>query len=165
VLVELTVDGQDSSLAAIAATGPRGHAVAARVGDEVRLGPVERLTGPLLEAVVPLPAGPGGSVNIRASDFDAACGEGERDGISGFVDVLVRSGLRHRDASMVSRALTTRLGGGRLGVSRGRDRASLTWIDTPEGRYALLNEVGWVTVTPVDPGRLSVMVEKAVSIG
>ncbi|WP_415830182.1 ESX secretion-associated protein EspG, partial [Kibdelosporangium persicum] len=42
-LVDMTVDGQDSSLAAIGASGPRGHAVAARVSDEVRVGPVERV--------------------------------------------------------------------------------------------------------------------------
>jgi hypothetical protein len=159
VLVELTVDGQESSLAAIGGTGPRGSAVAARVGDEVRIGPVERVSGALLDAVVPLPAGPGGSVNIRAAEFDSACVSGERDGISGFVGLLVRSGVRLEDANLVARALTTRLGGGRLGVTRPRGRMALTWVDTPDGRYVLRNSGGWVTVTPTDPARLATLVE------
>jgi hypothetical protein len=159
VLVELTVDGQESSLAAIGGSGPRGKAVAARVGDEVRVGPVDRVSGALLDAVVPLPAGPGGSVNIRTDDFDAACVGGERDGISGFVDVLARSGVRADDASMVARALTTRLGGGRLGVTRARSRSAMSWIDTSDGRYVVRNSNGWVTVMPTGPARLSALVE------
>lgn len=105
------------------------------------------------------PAGPGASVNIRADDFDAACANGERDGISGFMGVLVRSGVRADDASTVARALTTRLGGGRLGVTRARGRSAMSWIDTPDGRYVVRNSSGWVTMMPADSARLSALVE------
>lgn len=162
-LVEMLVDGQESSLAAVAGSSQRGTAVAARVGDEVRLGPVERITSALLDAVVPLPAGPGSSVNIRADDFDSACAAGERDGVSGFTGELARAGVRPRDAAMVAHALTARLGGGRLGVSHGRSRAAFSWVDTPEGRYVLRNTGGWVTVTPVDPSRLAALVDDTVA--
>lgn len=161
-LVDMSVDGQESSLAAIGASSSRGHAVAARVGDEVRIGPVERLVAALLDAVVPLQAGPGAPTNIRAGDYETACREGVFDGVSGFVRSLADAGVRQADASMVARALTTRLGGGRLGVSRGRDRAHMSWVDTPDGRYALRAVGGWVSVTPVDPYRLSAMADEMV---
>ncbi|TCO64421.1 ESX secretion-associated protein EspG [Actinocrispum wychmicini] len=161
-LVEMTVDGQESSLAAVVGSGQRGTAVAARVGDEVRVGPVERITGALLDAVVPLPAGPGSSVNIRVADFDTACAAGERDGISGFSAELGRAGIRPRDASMVAKALTTRLGGGRLGVTHSRVRTAFSWVDTPDGRYVLRTTGDWVTVTPVDPPRLAALVDDTV---
>jgi hypothetical protein len=164
-LVELTVDGQDSSLAAIGSITGRGNAVAARVSDEVRIGPVERVTTALLDAVVPLPPGPGSSVNVRVADYEAACAEGVADGVSGFVGVLTRAGLRQADATMVARALTDRLGGGRLGVSRGRDRSSMSWVDTPDGRYVLRTSGGWVSVVPVDPHRLGVMADEMVVSG
>ncbi|MET0135300.1 MAG: ESX secretion-associated protein EspG [Kibdelosporangium sp.] len=157
VLMDLTVDGQESSLAAIAGSGPRGSAVAARVSDEVRIGPVERPASALLDAVVPLQPGPGAPVNLRAADFEAACASGARDGVSGFVALLGRAGVRQGDANVVARALTGRLGGGRFGVTRGRDRSALAWVDTAEGRYALRSVDGWVSVTPVDPPRLAAM--------
>jgi hypothetical protein len=161
-LVDLTVDGQESSLAAIGSITPRGNAVAARVSDEVRIGPVERMSVSLLDAVVPLPAGPGSSVNIRVADYEDACSEGAYDGISGFVRVLAHAGIRPADATMVARAITDRLGGGRLGVSQGRDRSSMSWVDTPDGRYVLRSVNGWVSVVPVDPHRLNVMVDEMV---
>jgi hypothetical protein len=161
-LVDLSVDGQESSLAAIASITPRGSAVAARVSDEVRIGNVERVTMSLLDAVIPLPAGPGNSVNIRVADYEDACSEGVYDGISGFVRVLVHAGIRQADAAMVARAITDRLGGGRLGVSHGRDRSSMSWVDTPDGRYVLRSVQDWVSVVPVDPHRLSVMVDEMV---
>jgi hypothetical protein len=161
-LVEMTVDGQESSLAAVAGSSSRGTAVAARVGGEVRVGPVERITSALLEAVVPLPAGPGGSVNIREADYDSACVAGGRDGISGFTDELARAGVSARDATTVAHALTTRLSGGRLGVTRGQSRTAFAWIDTPDGRYVLRNTGGWVTVTPADPSQLAALVDDTV---
>jgi ESX secretion-associated protein EspG len=164
-LVDLTVDGQESSLAAIGSVTGRGNAVAARVGDEVRIGPVERVTIALLDAVVPLPPGPGSSVNMRIADYEAACAQGVYDGVSGFVGELTRAGVRQADATMVARALTDRLGGGRLGVTRGRDRSSLSWVDTPDGRYMLRNAGGWVSVVPVDPHRLSVVADEMVVSG
>ncbi|MET0233022.1 MAG: ESX secretion-associated protein EspG [Kibdelosporangium sp.] len=161
-LLDLTVDGQESSLAAIGSITPQGSAVAARVSDEVRIGPVERVTLALLDAVVPLPAGPGSSVNIRVADYEAACTEGVYDGVSGFVRALSHAGVRQADATMVARALVDRLGGGRLGVSHGRDRSSMSWVDTAEGRYVLRDAGGWVSVVPVDPNRLSVMADEMV---
>lgn len=164
-LMDLTVDGQESSLAAIASAGARGNAVAARVGDEVRVGPVERPALALLDAVMPLVAGPGASVNIRSADFMSACAAGSEDGESGFVGVLARAGVRAADASVVARALTARLGGGRFGVSQGRSRVAFSWVDTPEGRYALRDVNGWISVTPVDPARLASMADEMWSPG
>lgn len=161
-LVDLTVDGQDSSLAAIGASSSRGRAVAARVGDEVRVGLVDRVVIALLDAVIPLQAGPGSPTNIRVADYEEACAEGTYDGLSGFIRTLTDAGIRQTDASMVARALTTRLGGGRLGVSHGRDRAHMSWVDTPDGRYALRAVAGWVSVTPVDPYRLGAMADEMV---
>jgi hypothetical protein len=110
----------------------------------------------------PLPAGSERPANIGAADFAAACAEGEQDGAAGFLSALRYAGVRPDEADTVCRVLTTRTGGGQLGVVAGGRRGPVTvnWVDTPDGRYALRRTGGWVTVTPVDLPRLSAMAEE-----
>jgi hypothetical protein len=120
------------------------------------------LVGALLGSLASLPAGPDRPANIGAADLAAACAEGERDAASGFLSSLRSAGVRADEADTVCRVLTTRTGGGQLGVSSGGRRGPVTvnWVDTPDGRYALRRTGGWVTVTPVDLPRLSAMAEE-----
>jgi ESX secretion-associated protein EspG len=138
VSLDLRVHGDGTPLFGFAATFGRGAAAIARVGDEVRIGPVTpgALAGPLLGSLTPLPAGPDRPANVSAADFAVACAEGKRDGPAGFQRALRHAGVRGSEAATVARVLTARQGGGQLGAT-GRDRRAVNWVDTPDGRYAL----------------------------
>ncbi len=155
VSLDLSVHGNGTPLFGFAALG--GAAVA-RVGDEVRIGPGGSASS-LLGALNPLPAGPERPANVAVADYTRACAEGARDGVSGFLRVLRDAGMRAPEAATVSRVVASRLGGGQLGAS-GRGRQVITWVDTPEGRYALRSDSRWLTVTPVDLPRLTAMAEE-----
>jgi hypothetical protein len=40
---------------------------------------------------------------------------------------------------------------------------TVSWMDTPAGRYAVRRSGEWITVTPVTPARLVVMAEETVT--
>jgi hypothetical protein len=164
VTVDLRVLGQGSPLVGCAAAAGVSAAVAARVDGEIRLGAVRpnALCGSLLGSLPPLPAGTGRPANVGAADYAAACVEGERDGMGGFVRVLHQAGLRPADANAFAAALTTRRGGGQLGASRGGRRAAslVSWLDTADGRFALRRHGEWITLTPVDLPRLTAMADE-----
>lgn len=154
---DIVVHGDGTPLCGLAAVGRSGAAALAKVGDEVRMGPVpgHKLVDSLLESLSPLPAGPGRPVNVGIAEYRAACEEGERDGVTGFVRALEASGLRDTEASTLAKAVTGRRAGGQLGASgrtpkERRAGTVLNWLDTDDGRYAVQLRAGWLTVTPVD---------------
>jgi hypothetical protein len=161
--LDMRVYGTGAPLFAFAGASPAGAALAARVGDEVRLGTVRStaLAQSMLGSLTPLPAATGSPVNVNAADYEEACAEGEYDGASGFSRILQAAGVRHADVSMLAHALTTRIGGGQLGAT-GRVRAYsvVSWLDTPDGRYALRRNGEWITITPADTLRLTSMAEE-----
>lgn len=161
--LDMRVYGTGAPLFAFAATGPSGAAIAARVGDEVRMGAVRgtALASSLLGSLTQLPAAASRPANVSAADYEAACEEGATDGVSGFTRALHAAGLRAEEVSTLTQALTTRTGGGQLGAT-GRTRAYslVNWLDTPEGRYALRRNGAWITLTPVDLPRLTTMAEE-----
>ena len=161
--LDMRVYGEGTPLFAFAGAGPSGAAVAARVGDEVRVGTVRptALASSLLGSLTGLPAGPGRPVNVNAADYATACQEGAFDGASGFSRALHAAGLRTTDVNTLLSALTTRRGGGQLGATgRVRAHSVVNWLDTPEGRYALRRGGDWITVTPADTARLTTMAEE-----
>jgi hypothetical protein len=161
--LDMRVFGAGTPLFAFAGAGPSGAAVAARVGDEVRLGTVRptALASSLLGSLTQLPAALGSPVNVSAEDYEAACVEGEFDGASGFARALHAAGVRHADVSVLAHALTSRIGGGQLGATgRVRTYGVMSWLDTPDGRYALRRNGEWITVTPADTPRLTSMAEE-----
>lgn len=164
VTIDLRVLGQGSPMVGAAAAAGGSAAVAARVDGEIRLGTVRpnALCGSLLGSLPPLPAGTGRPANVGTADYAAACAEGDRDGVGGFVRVLHQAGLRPADANAFAAALTSRRGGGQLGASRGRRRAAnlVSWLDTDDGRYALRRHGEWITLTPVDLPRLTAMADE-----
>jgi hypothetical protein len=159
--LDLRVLGQGSPLLGYATAGDGGAAVAARVDGEIRMGSVRpaAVAAALLDSLPALPAGSGRPANIAVADYDAACVEAEREGVNGFVRALHAAGVHQPEASMLAHALTTRTGGGQLGVT-GRSRALVTWLDAEDGRYALRQHGAWLTVTPTDLPRLASMAEE-----
>ncbi len=163
VSLDMRVYGSGAPLFAYAAAGPSGAAVAARVGDEVRLGAVRAtaLASSLLGSLSPLPAAPARPANVSLADYAAACEDGAVDGVSGFVRALHAAGVRAAEASTLAQALTGRNGGGQLGATgRARTPSVINWLDTPDGRYALRRNGDWLTITPADPPRLTAMAEE-----
>lgn len=161
--LDMRVYGEGAPLFAFAAAGPSGAAVAARVGDEVRAGNVRptALASALLGSLPGLPAGPGRPVNVNAADYEAACQEGAFDGAAGFSRALHAAGLRTMDVNTLVSALTSRRGGGQLGATgRVRTYSVVNWLDTTDGRYALRRNGDWITITPADTPRLTVMAEE-----
>lgn len=161
VTLDLRVLGQGSPLVGYATAGDRGAAAAARVDGEIRLGSVRPggVAASLLGSLPPVPAGTGRPANIPVTDYENACAEAERDGVTGFLRVLHEAGVRQPDVSVLAQTLSTRRGGGQLGVS-GRARALVTWLDGDDGRYALRRHGAWLTVTPTDLSRLTSMAEE-----
>jgi hypothetical protein len=160
--LDMRVYGAGDPMFAFAGAG-RSGALAARVGDEVRLGTIRAtaLAASLLGSLTPLPAAPGRPVNVTAADSEEACAEGEYDGVSGFTRTLQSAGLRMADVSTLTQALTTRIGGGQLGATgRIRTYSVVNWVDTPDGRYALRRNGDWITITPADTSRLTSMAEE-----
>jgi ESX secretion-associated protein EspG len=158
---DLVVHGDGVPLRGLAATGRGGAAALAKVGDEIRMGsvPSHRMIEALLDSLSPLPGGPGRPVNVGIAEYRAACEEGERDGVTGFVRALQAGGLRDVDASTLAKAVTRRRAGGQLGASARTPREHragtvLNWLDTDDGRYAVQLRAGWLTITPVDAARL-----------
>jgi hypothetical protein len=161
--LDMRVYGTGAPLFAYAADGPAGAAVAARVGDEVRLGAVRptALASSLLGSLTPLPAAPARPANVSATDYEAACREGAADGVSGFTRALHAAGLRGEEVGTFTQALTGRTGGGQLGATgRARAHSLVNWLDTPDGRYALRRNGAWITLTPADPARLTAMADE-----
>lgn len=165
--LDMRVLGQGAPLVGYATASDRGAAVAARVDGEIRLGTVRAsaVAGSLLASLPPMPAGNGRPANIPVAEYENACAEGERDGVTGFTRVLHDAGVRQQEVSVLAHALTTRRGGGQLGASYRGTRAPglLTWLDGEDGRYALRRHGPWLTVTPADLPRLTSMAEEMVS--
>jgi hypothetical protein len=170
--LDLEITGAATSFRALGVDGPRGAVTAGTAGEEVQLGPVRApaLAATMLEAAGSMPAGTGSPGNVRIADFSRACRAGESAGADGFLGVLRHVGVRPPEANTVLRAVTGARAGGRFGASaRGRGDswirtpATVNWVDTDDGRYALRRNGDWVTVTPVDPPRLLSMTEEMVA--
>jgi EspG family len=165
--LDLRVLGEGSPLVGYATAGDRGAAAAARVDGEIRLGSVRptAVASSLLASLPPMRPGTGRPANIPVADYENACAEAAREGVTGFTRVLHDAGVRQQEVSVLAQALTTRRGGGQLGASYKGARAPglLTWLDAEDGRYALRRHGAWLTVTPADLPRLTEMAEEMLS--
>ncbi len=129
----------------------------------VWLAPVTRqdMVEAALDPLPPVPAGLGRAATMRVADYERACAAGATGGAEAFRDVLRAAGTSIAEINTVERALTRRKGGGQFGVTRWdaggrrRSRSPLTWLDTPDGRYALRREDDWVEVAPTGAQRLA----------
>lgn len=169
--LELVFSRRGETARGLATAGWHG-AFVARVGEQIQL-TAFRPTALASTAVATLPAaqpGAGRSVNLRWDDYLAAGQAGERDGADGFLEALRYAGVREPEASTLLRAVTTRCGGGQVGVIS-RNRAgylhptglTLSWLDSREGRYLVRQDNGWFVLAPTDPARLTSELEDLVA--
>ncbi|WP_199439343.1 ESX secretion-associated protein EspG [Umezawaea beigongshangensis] len=119
-------------------------------------------------------AGPGHSISMRAetlekavefqknppeADEDDPWGDDEMDER----EALMKAGLSSDDATFVSELATGRVAGGQFGVSRGggggvrseRAKVLITWFDTSQGRYIMVNDGEWLSLAPTDNDRIA----------
>ncbi|MFI9810682.1 ESX secretion-associated protein EspG [Saccharothrix variisporea] len=154
------------------ATAAWHGAFAGRVGEHVQVTGFRptALAATTVGTLPPAPPGTGRSVNVRWDDYLEAGRAGEQDGTEGFLDVLRRAGLREPEANTLMRAVTTRRGGGQVGViARNRNGYlhptgdTVSWLDTADGRYLVRRDGTWLVVAPVDAQRLATAVEHLVA--
>lgn len=83
-------------------------------------------------------------------------------------DVLVRAGMSVGDARLLAELVEIRRFGGQFGIntrsrSRGgmnREPTLVTWFDTPAGRYLVVREQDWVSVTPTGTDRIATRIDQ-----
>ncbi|MDX3657980.1 ESX secretion-associated protein EspG [Streptomyces sp. ID05-26A] len=151
-----------------------GGAFAARVNDDVHLYPFHptSLASATVSSLPGLAPGTGRAVNVRWDDYVRAGQAGEQEGKQAFLDVLRDVGIREPEAHNLMRIVTSRIGGGELGLTaRNRDGVprptgrSVSWLDTREGRYLLRRQDGWLVLAPADASRLTSAVDELIAAG
>ncbi|HEX9335502.1 MAG TPA: ESX secretion-associated protein EspG, partial [Pseudonocardiaceae bacterium] len=118
-----------------------------------------------LVALPQVPAGPGESITVRATDLDAAATSATD--ADGFEAALCRRGLPPRDASTLRRMFGNVRRQGQFGASartrRGHRRRAphvVGFFDTDAGRYLQLRRTtadgdAWSTISPADTRMLT----------
>jgi len=152
---------------AYAAARGRYGVLAVIEGDQVMIAPVsgDHLAGELLSLLSPLPSGPGRTVSLPSSAFQAAMQAQSSTGDSAETRRILRqAGVHDKDADRVLTISREAIGSGSIGVhKRERERVkligSLSYIDTRHGRYALVerNDTSgrsYTNLMPVDIGGL-----------
>jgi hypothetical protein len=122
--------------------------------------PVTGLTREAVGVLPVVPAGPGGSVTLRAKDLDAAAGVADTP--AAFEVALKRQGVRPPDAALLRVMVSNIKRQGQFGVAardrwghRRRGDYVIGFFDTSGGRYLQLRRPGaagelWSTVSPSD---------------
>lgn len=163
--LSLGVVWADGQYRAVAGRGPEGAAIVVVVdgGVSVRGLRPATLVDAIIDEIPPTQAGPGVTANVAWTDYLRACREGEADGVDGFTWVLRDAGLRVPEARTIARALVGRNAVGQLdiGPRSGRPIESISWVDTPEGRYVLRRRVDWLSVIPADLVKLSQLISES----
>ncbi|WP_156365141.1 ESX secretion-associated protein EspG [Sciscionella sediminilitoris] len=167
------------------------RAVAAHDGDhcllvmidagEVIVRSIDLPLGTVLLSLFPeTPAGPGQSFPVPLRAFleiaEAESGEAPPDPFAmGQEDeatrILQRYGLSAMDAVRVCAIAEERVRGGQFGVStrlprrgtQSREGMVLSFFDTKSGRYLMINDGEWVSITPADANRIARRIEEAVA--
>lgn len=171
LLLDLHAEDADRSLRVVGARGERSAVVLGVAGETAWLLPVRptALVAAMFEVLDPAPAPVGRTANVRVPDYEAACRAGERGGSTEFAAKLREARLRPPEVNTLARAVGQRAGGGQFGggvrtgqQSMRRAGEVLSWLDTPDGRYALRSGPEWITCTPADGGTLSRMAAEIV---
>jgi hypothetical protein len=172
----------DRSVRAVAVSD--GDRAALAVIDSGSIGVLEIRPTALARSIVEvLPdgsAGPGSALSLRLETLNAAVAlqneqsddEDDDPWGSGELDereALQKAGLSREDATVVSELATSRVAGGQFGVTVGggyrRERAGalITWFDTPQGRYLMVHEDGWLSLAPTDNDRIATRIASVLS--
>lgn len=166
------------------ATSDSAHAVLAVI-DNGQIGLLEIRPTSLARSIVEvLPdgsAGPGSALSLRLETLQAAVALHEdppedSDDPWGDDDLderqaLMKAGLSTQDATVISELAANRVAGGQFGVTRGdgsrfrteRVGALITWFDTHQGRYLMVHEDGWLSLSPTDNDRIATRISSVLA--
>jgi hypothetical protein len=129
----------------------------------------------LVEVLPHAEPGPGHAFNFPHRALQAAIAEEEGDDDmffgGGEHDSLVRAGMSAGDARLLGELVENRVRGGQFGVttrnrSRGdsvRSATLVTWFDTDAGRYLVVREQEWVSVTPAGADRIAARIDQTLA--
>jgi len=86
-------------------------------------------------------------------------------------DALVRAGLGNQDARLLAELADNRVYGGQFGVtvwnwlrgSRSRVPTLVTWLDTDAGRYLVVREKDWVSVSPASAELIAARLDRVLA--
>jgi hypothetical protein len=179
--IDAVADGGGGSLRALSA-GDGRRAVTALLADggllltEVR--PTE-MTFSLAEMLPQAGPGPGRAFTFPYHALQAATAEQDDLGDDDDPfreedderDALVRAGLNQGDAMALAELAEKRFRGGQFGITTwrgpgtGRTRfpTLVTWFDTRGGRYLVVREQDWVSVTPADADRIAARIDQVLA--
>ncbi|HEX2133449.1 MAG TPA: ESX secretion-associated protein EspG [Actinophytocola sp.] len=129
------------------------------------------LPGAALRSLTSEPAGPGQSITLRTTDFEAAAsaGGGTQEG---FHKALLAEGVRPDDAAALTEMIKDVVGMGNFGAAardklgrRRRAERVVSFFDTEDGRYVQIRRPApdgtlWTTISPADGRKLTHHVEE-----
>jgi EspG family len=132
------------------------------------------LAGTLTELLPPAIPGPGYAFNFPYRALQAALTDEVDEDVffgGGEHDSLVRAGMANGDARLLAELVDGRIRGGQFGImswnrSRGdsvRGSTLVTWFDTDAGRYLVVREQDWVSVSPADADRIAARLDHALA--
>lgn len=124
----------------------------------------------IVEVLPPGQAGSGMAFRVpRQALHKAASGEDEDDPFGGGDerDILMANGVNDEDATKLVELADRRVRGGQFGVTRTgratrlrqgtrtRAKTMITWFDTGDGRYLMVQDGAWVSLAPADGTRIA----------
>lgn len=163
----------DGPLRAVTAVNGRAGVLAVLAGDQVWLRGFRprALASVAVGVLVPADPGRGRGFTVRKESLEKVVnhdGDFGDDPFGGGLDdrtALLRTGMPAADVDALLELAANRRAGGQIGVSRGVTRAAtlLTWLDTHQGRYLVVNEGEWLSITPADHSRIEQRVAEVLS--
>lgn len=167
------VGAADGPLRALAAVNARAGVLAVLTDEQVWLRGFRprALASVAVGVLAPADPGRGRGFTVRKEslakvvDSDDDFGD---DPFGGDLDdrtALLRTGMPAEDVDALLELATNRRAGGQIGVSgRGRRASTLvTWFDTHQGRYLMVNDGEWLSIMPADHSRLEQRVTNVLS--
>jgi hypothetical protein len=163
---------------AVAVSGDKAGLLAVRQGEEVRMTEI-RPTAQVSALLGLLPPGKPGTapaITVSYRAVERAAGEGASAEDDPFEDddervTLTRAGVSTKDASTLTLLTRERIGGGQFGVTvpsgkPGRVYRSprpVCWSDTTLGRYLVVREDDWLSISPADNNRIESRVTRLIT--
>ncbi|HEY4457930.1 MAG TPA: ESX secretion-associated protein EspG [Pseudonocardiaceae bacterium] len=163
-----------STLRALAVRDGNVAALAILTGEGLTLRSIRptSLAGSITSLLPDAGPGPGHAFTFPQGVLRAILADGDDDDDPFFGgddhDVLVRAGMSVGDARLLGELVASRRYGGQFGINtRRRSRGGMdrlptlvTWFDTPSGRYLVVREQDWVSVTPTGSDRIATRIDQ-----
>lgn len=155
-------------LRALAATDRSAAVLAMLAGGEVWFSGIrpDALAHASVGLLCPSEAGPGRGLSLPYSALLAAADSGANSGADACCSpaepkaALLAAGVSAVDTAALLELAASRRAGGQFGVTAGeaghprQADALVAWFDTPGGRYLMVHEDAWLSLSPADPVRL-----------